>query len=347
MKVDRLVSTFLIAGVLAGCAPSPVPVEVTPGIPTKPTPAKLPTQTPPFDFCDVEQGIAADPRGTPPELATPAPTEVVSAHNPEALNSWYADRENFHEYDGTAYEVVLVPVGYTNQEEFKVKMEDTLSYLDIVYDGLYVNFSYLDKSAPVGIHTQDNNGDISDYNEYDIVLGKLNEVTRVNGVIFIVNSSFRSATYVHGASIVSGTSDNLGFTLAHEAGHHLGLHDAYEAYRPPNHIIESTELFTSTTMLTGVTQKAYRDLLAETNGNVPLVKTGKVCNEWDIYRFYGGRNIMGGGTDEDWSREHILKAKERGEFLLNPIQVQIINNRAVEVVKVFGQNPTNTLKNRT
>jgi len=281
----------------------------------------------PFDFCPVEKETTDS--GNTSEQAPLPPPEFIFEPNPDALANWTVNAENFHDYQGVAYEVTLVPVGYGSKEEIKETMEKLIADLKVSYQGVYVTFSYIDSNAPVGIEKNNQYATLHTSEDYQKVLNELNKIQRVNNAMFIINSDFTSAAWEGGLTTISGNNGRTSYEAAHEEAHVLGLSDGYQATRRMEDFQGLTELFTSTETLLPEALDAYISLGSEAS----VINTHDVCGPWDVYRFYGDRsNLM----IDTWTSKEFRRAKRDGTPLFNPIQIEIMNRHIGNVIKVFG-----------
>src|SRR6185436_15287196 len=119
----RLGATFAGVATMNACAQDNVPLVAnpseTPRIIDTETPTAVPTNTPvirdeltpikeaPFDFCNIEEGMAVDPSIQYKE-ATPEPTEVLFPDDTEAVKKWTVSEENFVGYQDGKYKYQTV-----------------------------------------------------------------------------------------------------------------------------------------------------------------------------------------------------------------------------------------------
>lgn len=339
LKKNNMLSTALAGGisilitVLAACSqaeiiPATTAISETPqtqaavSFTSTPNPTPTPTETPtPYDYCALQLNQDEDPISSL-RAGTPIPPETLTEGNLEAIRSInlttediVSDKENS---PSEKLQIVLVPVGYSSPEEIREIMEYFTINLPKIYQEVNMNFSYLNRSLPIGIQKQSRRASLINPQEAEITLEKVKTIYPADRLVIVVNSPEIAGDGANPAIVTTKHSFALS-AIAHEIGHLGGnLTDSYPAYLPPESFANNTELFTSTETLPDRVKIALAQL------NPPIFDTGNQCLNWKVYSFYGSpeSNLMGYLFTDNKIREMI----DKGQPIFNPVQISAMNS---------------------
>lgn len=206
------------------------------------------------------------------------------------------------------YEILLVPVGYTQVKEDQMK--NIAGSLTKAYKDIGVQFLYLNISVPVGIERLEQVAFLSNEKEAEIILKK----TGVDMTAYVINTD----EYMGGGGRFpkfAGNHNATAYLSTHEIAHGLSLNDGYERFYGEKRL-NGSELFLSIDGLRPSIKKAYEKI------KPPVISTGNVCEKRPVFTFYSYGDVM----DSFYWDSEFKKKMEDNWSPFNPLQIEIMNS---------------------
>lgn len=250
---------------------------------------------------------------------TPMPPDVLATGNSNKLEDINISPESLIKREANVssdYQVVLVPVGY-DDTIVDFRMSQLADNLSLVFNGVNINFSYLNTSVPIQINHISRLLRFESQAEADSIFGKIDNVHNVDSVVFVVNSDMYGGS---GGTTAIATGENEAslYLISHELSHGIHLDDGYQRYYREGNIPNGEFFFDAEELRVKdpIIDRAYSNLLTQP----PIVKVG-VCNGKPVWSFYGVKNIMNGY----WSDDDIRKSIQEGGSMFTPLQIETMN----------------------
>ncbi len=165
---------------------------------------------------------------------TPVPADILISGGMEALQKAAISSANIIGGARQSYQVLLIPVGYSDQDINGGQFAQNMNTLQTIVDqlGLNVHFSYLNVALPAEVKAY---GDILniDYDQVSLAIEKVKTANGVNPLhlfMFVVNAEGRgySSSLDDDTPFIVIATDGYLYISVHEMGHALGLDDGYE-----------------------------------------------------------------------------------------------------------------------
>lgn len=268
----------------------------------------------PFDYCRPASPAAEN-------LLVP---ETLFPSDPAAIKSLLIAPGDIVEISPPSpdkFSVVLVPVGYSDPAEIKSRLGRLSRRLVKIYHDVNVSFAYLNTSIPVGVVAADKHRSVPDFQDSINTMRKIQAAyPSVDRLFFILNTTDYLGV---GGSFPAAAGENpqADALAAHELGHSLDLDDGYQDYYGPT--LATTELITSTDVITGALARAYLSLAPPP----PLVPTGGVCLGDPVFAFYAV------------PQDNIMISINKSAIKFNPLQIELMNNYIAWQIKTNPSQP--------
>lgn len=220
------------------------------------------------------------------------------------------------------FNITLIPAEY-NDGSLDSRMRYLVNGLGIAFQGVKIEFSYLDISTSYDIDRTKQFTEVNEHTKlrFNRLMKKIKSAASIDEGAIVVNEQALMGSCCNPA-IASGNSPESITVIAHEIAHIFNIYDGHKNRSYKKEQLNNESLALNPESLFGGVRRAY----LEERPNVVVVGS---CNGEPVYSMGDpGANIMMGNYPKDSD----LFAKKR-EFIFNPVQKTIMNNKIEELIK--------------